>query len=104
MEKINFTQEQIAVIDLLGNTLKKAIEAGLIEGFTIPSNSNQDVLLTADELAEYLKISKKSVYYRSAKNSKNPFPFKIYRIGGCRQGRLRFKKTDVDEALAKGIL
>ena len=104
MDKNPFTRDEIQTLKGLAHTLKKYIDAGIIEGVTIPSNSNQDALLTAYELADYLSISIKTVYYRSAKNSNNPFPFTIYRIGGSRRGRLRMKKSDVDKALAEGVL
>ena len=105
MDKNPFTQDEIQTLKGIAHTLKKYMDAGIVEGVTLPSKkSNRDVLLTADELAKYLSISKKTVYYRSAPKSVNPFPFKVLRVGGHKRGRLRFKKSDVFDAERKGVI
>jgi predicted DNA-binding transcriptional regulator AlpA len=104
VDKNQFTEEQVQTLKGLANTLQKYMDAGIIEGVSISSNSHQNVFLNADELSKYLGISIKTVYYRSAPKSVNPFPFKPIRIGGSKRGRLRFKKSDVYEAEKKGVI
>ena len=104
MDKNQFTEELVQNLKVITNTLQKGMDAGIIEGVSISSNSNQNVFLNADELAKYLSISKKTVYYRSAPKSANPFPFQVIRVGGRKRGRLRFKKSDVEAAIREGVI
>jgi len=56
--------------------------------------STTDKLITPNELAEFLQISKSSVYLL-VETRKIPF----YKIGGS----LRFRKSDIDEYLQKSV-
>jgi predicted DNA-binding transcriptional regulator AlpA len=104
VKKTEFTQDETAILKGLAQILRRYIDAEKTGGVNLPTKKSNQELLTADELARYLNISIKTIYYRSAKKSPNPFPFPCLRIGGCLRGRLRFKKADVDKALADGIL
>ena len=50
-------------------------------------------LLTAKELADYLQISKQTIYNKCSKNAKHPLPIKPIRVGR----KLRFRLSDVEK-------
>jgi len=50
-------------------------------------------LLTAKELADYLQISKQTVYNKCAKGAKHPLPIKPIRVGR----KLRFRLSDLEK-------
>ena len=59
---------------------------------------SKNLLLTVEETAQKLKISKQTIYNRVARKSKHPFPIKPRRIGRC----VRFALKDV-EAFMEGV-
>jgi len=58
-----------------------------MDDFTIKNR-----LLTAEELANYLKISKQTVYNKCSKNARHPLPIKPIRVGR----KLRFRLSDLE--------
>ena len=53
-------------------------------------------LLSVAETARYLNISKRTIYNKICRNSKNPFPFKIKRIGRLPKFDIRDLEAYVD--------
>lgn len=58
----------------------------------------ENLLLTVEETAKKLSISKQTIYNGVARKSKRPFPIKPRRVGRC----VRFSLKDV-EAFMEGI-
>ena len=46
-------------------------------------------LLSVQEAAFYLNLSDRTVYNRICRNAKNPFPFKVKRLGRLRKFDIR---------------
>ena len=101
-----FSARVASTLKALAESIHQILDTGNLEGVSKSSNPtrNKNLYFTAEELADHLGISIKTVYYRSAPKSANPWPFKVIRVGGSKRGRLRFKKSDVDEAVRKGVV
>ena len=112
VQNLQLSLEDTKILKALIRAIHKINDPKNPEGVNTSSkfkNSPKDeikdsVYFTAKELADHFGISEKTVYYRSAPKSANPFPFKVLRIGGSKRGRLRFKKLDVYEAERKGVV
>jgi len=55
-------------------------------------NNIRSPLLTADETAKYMRVSKQSLYNSRSKNSRNKFPVKGKKVGG----RVFWDKRDLE--------
>jgi len=55
-------------------------------------NNIQKRLLSVEEAAAYLGISPRTIYNRTGRKSKNPFPVRARRIGKL----VKFDKRDLD--------
>jgi len=53
-------------------------------------------LLSPEETARYLNLSIRTVYNRISRNAKNPFPFRVKRIGRLPKFDIRDLETFVD--------
>ena len=101
-----FTPKEISNLKDLSQLYDRIKDAGNLEGVTTSLNPTHkdSIYFNADQLAAHLGISIKTVYYRSAPKSANPWPFRVLRVGGSKRGRLRFKKSDVGAAIRKGVI
>ena len=105
VQNLQFSSEEVKILKALIRASHKIQDTEDFEGVTASSKTAQDkIYYTAKELADHLGISIKTVYYRSAPKSANPFPFKAFRVGGSKRGRLRFKKSDVEAAIREGVI
>jgi hypothetical protein len=53
-------------------------------------------LLSVEETAWYLNLSKRTVYNRICRSSKNPFPFRVKRVGRLPKFDIRDLEAYVD--------
>ena len=105
VQNLQFSSDEVKILKALIRVSLKIQGTEDFEGVTTSSKTSQHKLYyTAQELADHLGISKKTVYYRSAPKSANPWPFKVIRVGGSKRGRLRFKKSDVEAAIREGVV
>jgi hypothetical protein len=107
VQNLPLSVDDTNLLKALLRAIHKIQDIGNFESSNKSLNSAQQqdsIYFTADELADHLGISIKTVYYRSAPNSKNPFPFKVIRVGGRKRGRLRFKKSHVEAAIRRGVI
>jgi hypothetical protein len=106
VQNLQFSSDEVSILKGLINAIYKIQDTGNSESNNKPLNSEpqNSIYFTADELADHLGISIKTVYYRSAPKSTNPFPFKVLRVGGRKRGRLRFKRSDVEAAIREGVI